>query len=163
MEIGCGCSSAQNGGPCSSLFKKETIIANLYNCREMSTTELDLVIIANIQASTKVEDANPGQKRKRSPRCSFIYKSIPICKEMFLCLYGIGHSRYRSLKEHYDINGLVPRVHGNAKKLPSNNLSHSTVEDIKTFISNYTEENGIELPGRTPSYKNSDIKLLPTS
>ena len=35
-------------------FPKDTALFNLNNCLELSTTELDLVILANIQASTHV-------------------------------------------------------------------------------------------------------------
>ena len=48
----------------------------------------------------------------------------------------------------------------NKKRLPSNTLPYSTVADIKAFMSNYVEENGVLLPGRIPGYKNDDIKLL---
>ena len=52
------------------------------------------------------------------------------------------------------------RTHGSKKRMPSNPLPHSTIVDIKAFISNYVEENGVLLPGRIPGYKNDDIKLL---
>ena len=82
---------------------------------ELSSTELDIVILANIQASAHGQEHSDeaGQKRKRRPRCSFTYKSIPICKEMFLHFYGISDSRFRLLKEHYEVHGIAPRIHGN--------------------------------------------------
>ena len=147
------------------MFSKETILSNLDNCLELTSTELDIVILVNIQASTpEHDDANPGQKRKRHPNSSFTYKSLPICKTMFLQLYGISDFRFRSLKEHYEEKGIAPRIHGNTKKLPSNALSHEHVKDIAAFISNYAEENAIVLPDRVSGYKkNDDIKLLPSS
>ena len=97
-----------------------------------------------------------------SPQCCFTYRSIPICKNMFLKLYGIGDSRFRSLKEHYETYGIYPKTHGNTKRMPSNTLTYASVEDIKTFISNYVEENGVLLPGGVPGYKKDYIKLLPS-
>ena len=133
-------------------------MANLNNCFELSTRELDLVILSNIQAVSRVE--NVGEKRCRSSRCNFLFQSKPICREMFLTLYGLSYSRFRRLKEHYYDNGLAPRTHGNTKRLPPNTLPQAVVEDVKNFLENYAEENAIALPGRIPGYKDEHIKLL---
>ena len=161
LDVGCGCSRGKNGNPCSKSFFQENILCNLNNCMELTREELDVVILSNIQACTQEHDDKVGEKR-RSPRCSFLYKSIPICKNMFLQLYGISDSRFRALKEHYDTFGISPRTHGNKNKIPHNTLSHSTVVDIQRFITNYAEENGVLLPGRIPGYKSDDIQLLPS-
>ena len=165
LNTGCGCSGGVNGSPCSESISKEAIVFNHNNCKELSSTELDMVILANIQASDHSEQhgSKAGRKHKRRSRCSFHYKSIPICKKMFLFLYCISDSRFRSLKEHYGNHGITPRMHGNTKKRPSNALPYTVVEDITAFISNYVEENAIELPGRIPGYKDDDIKLLSSS
>ena len=132
----------QKDGPCSSQFTEEAVIANLNNCLELSTKELDLVILANIQAVAHVE--NVGEKRGRSPCCNFLFKSKSICREMFLTLYGLSYSRFRRLKEHYKNNGLSSRTHGNTKRLPPNTLPHAVVEDVKVFLTNYVEDSWVQ-------------------
>lgn len=112
LKVGCKCSRGPKDGPCSSQFTEETIIANLNNCHELSSRELDLVVLANIQAVTRVE--NVGQKRNRSPRCNFLFQSMPICRDMFLILYGISDIRFRRLREHYENSGLSSRKHQKA-------------------------------------------------
>ena len=159
LESGCKCSRGPKDGPCSSQFTEE-VMGNLNNCLELSTKELDLVTLANIQAVTRFE--NIGEKRSRSPRCNFLFQSKPICREMFLTLYGLSYSRFRRLKEHYESNGLSSRTHGNTKRLPPNTLSHTVVEDVNAFLSNYAEDHAVSLPGRIPGYKDEDIKLLPS-
>ena len=57
----------------------------------------------------------------------------------------------------------APRVHGNTKTLPYNTLSISSVEYVTRFLLNYTDQNGLLLPGCIPGYSRSDIKLLPSS
>ena len=158
LQDGCKCSRGPRDGPCSSQFTEETVMSNLNNCLELSSSELDLVILANIQAVSRSEQV--GEKRNRSPRCNFLFQSKPICREMFLKLYGLSYSRFRRLKEHYEDNGLSRRNHGNCKRLPPNTLPHALVEDVKVFLANYVEENAISLPGRIPGYKEDDIKLL---
>lgn len=63
----------------------------------------------------------------------------------------------------YRNNGLVPRTHGNIRRLPSNILSYESIKDIVVFLNNYVEQNGLLLPGRVPGDSRSDIKLLPSS
>ena len=161
LQEGCGCSRGAKDGHCSDQFSEETVLANLNNCLELSSAELDLVILANIQAFTRIETI--GEKRNRSPRCNFLYQSVPICKDMFLHLYGLSYSRFRRLKEHYKSHGISQRRHGNCNRLPSNTFPQAVVEDVKSFLSNYVKENAILLPGRIPGYKNDDIKLLSSS
>ena len=158
LKGGCKCSRGPKDSPCSSQFTEEEIVANLSNCHELSSRELDLVILANIQAVTCVEVV--GQKRNRSPRCNFLFQSKPICHEMFLFMYGISDSRLRRLREHYENTGLSSRTHGNTRRLPKNTLPFSVVEDVKLFLANYAEEHAISLSGRIPGYKDEDIKLL---
>ena len=68
------------------------MLANLNNCLELTHGELDLVILAHIQALTSIEIV--GEKRKRCLRSSFSFQSKTICKDMFLNLYGISYSRF---------------------------------------------------------------------
>ena len=160
MHDSCGCTMGAKGGPCSKQFSKETVLFNLNNCLELSSRELDLIILASIQAFTRTEAI--GGKRKRSPRCSFFYQSNPICEEMFLHFYGISYSRVRRLKDHYEQHGICARSHGNTKRLPENTLPKSAIEDVHTFLVNYVEENAITLPGRIPGFKSDNVKVLPS-
>ena len=161
LEEGCKCSQGVKGGYCSQQFQKEVVLSNLNNCLELSHGELDLVILANIQAFTRI-DVIAREKRKRSAHCSFLYLNRPICKEMLLNIYGISYSRFRILKEHYEDHGICQRVHGNRKRLPHNTLPQTVTEDVKNFLTNYVEENAVLLPGRIPGFKN-DIRLLSSS
>jgi len=52
LQEGCGCSRGARDGHRSDQFPEETVLANLNNCLELSSAELDLVILANIQALT---------------------------------------------------------------------------------------------------------------
>ena len=161
LRDGCGCALGAKGGPCSGQFTETVVLFNLNNCLELSNDELDLVVLTSIQAFTHREST--GIKRSRSSRCTFYFQSVPICKEMFLHLYGLSDLRFRRLKEHYQTYGICPRIHGNTKRLPENTLSQCMVEGVHTFLTNYVEENAISLPGRIPGFKNDDIKVLSSS
>ena len=79
---------------------------------------------------------------------------------MFLHLYGIGYSRFRRLREHYQERRIYPRTHGNTKRVPKNATSKKSLEAVHAFIDNYVEENAIVLPGRFPGFKSEEIRLL---
>lgn len=121
LKDGCKCSRGPKDGPCSSQFTEEVIIANLNNCHKLSSRELDFVILANIQAVTRVKNA--GQKRNRSPRCNFLFQSKPICRHVS------GHvwDKFCRLHECYENSGLSSRTHGNTKRLPQNALPYTVV------------------------------------
>ena len=158
LQAACGCSKGIKGSQCSQQLSEVAVITNLNNAMEQSHGELDLVILANIQASTFIEIS--GEKRKRSPRCSFTFQARAICKEMFLTIHGISYLQFQRRKDHYEENGLSKRVHGSHKRLPHNATQQAVSEDVKNFLTNYVKENAVLLSGRIPGFKNDDIKLL---
>ena len=78
-------------------------------------------------------------------------------------MHAAGRKRLKNLKGSYISNDLVPRVHGNHKRLPHNTLPLEAAKHVLTFLQNYAEEHAILLPGRIPGYKRDDIQLLPSS
>lgn len=88
IQDGCGCSCRLSGIQCSSQFVQETILKNLYNCLELTHTELDSVVLANIQAFMVIEGTR--EKRKRNPSFAFLYQSCQLQCTTHLIL----HSRY---------------------------------------------------------------------
>ena len=98
LRDGCGCSRGVKGGPCCQQFSEKLVLSNVNNCLELTRVELDLVILGNIQAVAKIDFI--GKERKERSRCSFLFQNIPICKDMFLHLYGLSYSRFRRLKGH---------------------------------------------------------------
>ena len=161
LRSGCGYSRGSKGVQCSRNFSEETVMSNLNNCLELTAAELDLVVLANIQVFSR--DEYIGGKRSRSSRFNYQYRSILICKEMFLHLYGISDSRLHRLKEHYDKYGIFLRTHGNTKRLPSNTLPQLVTENVHNFLANYVEEIAIVLFGRIPGFKSDEVKVLPSS
>ena len=61
IDDGCGCRRGSKGIQCSNQFRVKTVLFNLYNCLELFHTELDLVVLANIQAFKSTEET--GDKR----------------------------------------------------------------------------------------------------
>ena len=83
-----------------------------------------------------------------------------VCNRIYVPL--IGRDRLGNIKACYLASGLVPRIHGNTKRLPHNTLGFVVVKNVLRFISNYAEQHAILLPGRIPGYKRDDLQLLPS-
>ena len=67
------------------------------------------------------------QLRQRSS-CTYMHNGNQICEKMFRILHGIGRTRLKNLKKNVCTHGLSLRVHGNARRIPSNVTSLSSVE-----------------------------------
>ena len=105
-----GCTCGPKGSPCSRQFPEEVILYDLNICLELLSHELDLVILANIEAFTNTKTI--GSKSKL-PRSGFYNQSQPICKDMFLHFYGLSYSHLKRLKEHYQDHGISFRTCAN--------------------------------------------------
>ena len=81
---------------------------------------------------------------------------------MFTFMHTISEKRLRNLRESLSTNGLTPR-HGNTKRLSSNTINFEDTKRTINFFIAHTEVNAILLPGQIPSYKRSDLQLLPSS
>ena len=92
---------------------------------------------------------------------SFYHRGIRICRKTYLFLHSIGIKRYKNLRANLTINGILPRVHGNIRRVPVHAFRLEETQIVARFITNYTEDNGIHLPGRIPGFKKTDIQLLP--
>ena len=107
------------------------------NCHELSSTELDLVVLRAIQSSLncgEVSESGRLEKKRERTRMTFFFHGKRICKEEFLFLHCISRTKFCSLVKHYKKNGLTLRSHGNKKRLPSSTFSVETVDNVVKFI-----------------------------
>ena len=151
---------------CSATLSIDDITECRNNCSELSSTELDLVILGIIHSSLNCSETTISgrvEKTRQSTRMSFSYHGKRICKKTFLLLHCLQYFWFHSLVKHYKKNGLTLRTHGNAKRLPSSASSIETVERVVKFIKNVAEKQALLLPGRVPGLKRIDVKLLPSN
>ena len=157
QERNSGCSHGRNKGPCCRSLDFQDVIVHRMQCIELTSGELDLVIMASIQSLTKATSS------KKRPRTNYFFKGQQVCRDTFQLLHGVGRERLSNLRKHLRENGLVARRHGNTSRLPHNVLSQDVLQRTVTFIKNFASEQGIALPGRVPQFKNFDVQLLPSS
>ena len=133
------------------------------NCSELSSAELDLIILGIIHSSLNCNETSISErveKNRQSTRMCFFYHRKRICKKPFLFLHCLQSYRFHSLVRHYRKNRLTLRTHGNSKRLPSRATSTETVEQVVKFIKNVAETQALLLPGRVPGFKRIEVKLL---
>lgn len=167
-ERTCRCKKA-DGKPCSSLFPLEHYIDMRSQASLMTHQELDLVLLGSLMTTLHDHDTTVARGRhkpaKRTKITShFMHNGYHVCINTFAFLFGIGaNHRIKAIKKHYLENGMESRVHKNTKRLPSKTASYEDICALVKFLQNYAETNAILLPGRIPSYKRDDIKLLPSN
>lgn len=149
----CKCKLGPDEKACSLTLTLDNFVDSQNNCKELSSTELDLVLLGTIQSSLNCNDTSISgrvEKNRQRARMAYFYHGKRICMKTFLFLHGIHSNWLYSLVRHYWKNGLTLRVRGNAKRLPSSASSAETVEQVVKFIKNTAEEQAFLLPGRVP-------------
>jgi len=81
LQEGCGCSRGSKGGPCSREFREKPVLFNLNNGLKLTRGELNLIILANIQAFTRNDGI--GTKRSGTSRCTYQFQSVQFAKRGF--------------------------------------------------------------------------------
>ena len=157
LETGCGCKYGEEGQECISNFAQE----EFKNCRnyftELTKEERDLFILSHLFINRA-----PG-KVNENKRIPYRIYGKPVCKTTFLYLLNISKNLLQNVSQHYNSEGLTPRVHGNKGRLPSNTSSFETTSHVKTFISEYAANHALPLPGRIPGYRDESISLISSS
>ena len=158
------CKLAADDKPCSTTLKIDDFVDCRNNCRELSSTKLDLVILGAIQCSLNCHETSTSgrtEKNRQYTRMGYYYQVQRLCTRTFLFLHCLHRNRFYSLVKHHK-NGLSLQVHWNKNRLSSSTSSAETVEQVVKFILNTAEEQALLLPGRVPGFKRIDVKLLPS-
>ena len=162
----CGCSKA-NGKPCSTLFSEEHYADLRAQAAFLTHEQLDLVILGSVMATIHTDDSILHGRHKPAKRqktmMTFMHHGHHLCSTTYNFLHGLGTHRVKHVRKSYLENGLAPRTHGNSNRVPHNALSYTDLCNLVKFIQNYAEQHAILLPGRIPTYKRDDYKLLPSS
>ena len=170
VNHGCSCSLGPGGGNCCRQFSYTHYAEMRSWCAELTSAELDLVMLGQAMANTNTSDLTirsvqhhhqPHERQRTSS--TYYHQGQQVYRDTLLFLHGIKAGKFRALRRHLRENGLVPRVHGNSGRAPKHALTFADVKQVVGFITNYAEDHAILLPGRIPGYKRSNLQLLPCS
>lgn len=170
MKHGCNCCMGAGGSPCCKRFSFAHYHEMRCSCAELTREQKDLVIKAQVLALTNTSintihstEHRHSEKERQREHTAYLHQEQRICYRTFLFLHGIGKFAFTAIKKSCREDCLVPRIHGNTKRAPVNALSYEELTCVVSFIRNYSEDHAIQLPGRIPGYKRSDLQLLPCS
>ena len=126
-----------------------------------------LLILGQIMALSNFSEITYNKNKKSIQRqkkyTKYFHYGQQVCPVTFHFLHIIVRKLLKNLTHHFKENELIPRVHGNTKRPPKHALSFSSIEYVVQFLVNYADRSAILFPGRVPGYRNTDLKLLPSS
>ena len=100
---------------------------------------------------------------KRRVYVDYYFHGKRVCKSTYTSAHAVGLKRFKNSMSHFDKNGLVPRVHGNTERLPSNTIPFAKTQSIIQFIQHFATVHALPLPGRLPGrYSDEKALLLPS-
>ena len=80
-------------------------------------------------------------------------------------MLGIGRTHFENVRNHLATNGIIPRVHGNIKRVPQwktkLTIDIDVATAVKNFLENYAEIHGLPSPGRNVNRITQSLTLLP--
>ena len=165
VELTCGCNLGPKKTPCSNQLSLSTISQTRNNCLQLTRSELDLVIMAQVNAFRTSAVDKPSTYRGKSdtfrPYTGYSMHGLRICRKTFSFLHTVGKERMENLCSTVDKDGVVGRVHGNSKLPRHNKISYTEVSRVRDFIQNVASVHGLPLPGRLPNQEDKVI-LLPS-
>src|SRR5690242_11800041 len=78
---------------------------------------------------------------------------------------NIHRTYFENIRNHLISNGLLPRIHGNIKRMPQWKtnmvIDKNVAEIVKNFLENYAEVHGLPSPGRSINRVTQSIVFLP--
>ena len=90
LRKGCGCTYSDKESPCSCTIPLERIVDCRNNYAELTSTELDLVVLGNIHGSIKCDEvSHSGRTEKNTPanQDPFFFYGKRICLKNF-CFFA---------------------------------------------------------------------------
>lgn len=85
----CDCKFGPKSTACSTLFDREVIATTRMNCREMRKSQLDLVVLANLEAHQ-----HPHATRSH---IDYYFGGHKVCRNFFLFVHSLGSKRFKNL------------------------------------------------------------------
>ena len=131
----CECALRDNGDSCSSTIKIEVIFDCRNNLAVLSSTELNLVILAMIHCAINcdhVSDSGGAETMRQRTRMPFHFHSHRVCLKTFLFIHRLHKTRFYSCAKHYRLSGLYMHTYTYFMYAPNSQYSSraSTFEKI---------------------------------
>ena len=126
LSEGCGCRFAPKDTQCCLLLERSGISKCRQDCLQLENSELDLVVLSCIHSHLSLPN-QPTQHVSHHPtgissptRSEYFVRGVTVCRDPFLFVHALSHSRYERLIQHYKQVGLCSRMRGNKGRTEHN-------------------------------------------
>ena len=164
LRRGCGCSF-----DCYKQFTDEEIFRVRLQMQELEKPLRDFYLLGKLQILSRGAEASVSHSRQTSSTkrqrvtYQYAYDHRVVCKAAFCFIHCIGEKVLKNLSKHLKDNGVVPREHGNKRRLPLNSFSFETVQNMVEFIRNYATVFGLPQPAARRGRASTAPVYLPAS
>ncbi|KAG9291285.1 hypothetical protein G9A89_021787 [Geosiphon pyriformis] len=125
----------------------------------LSRSEQDIFLMAQLKAMNGGGITASRRLKKKT------HRNTPLCQKTYLNMLGISRTHFENVRNHLATNGIIPRVHGNVKKVPrwktKITIDITVATSVKNFLENYAEIHGLPSPGRNVNRITQSLTLLP--
>ena len=151
---------------CSKKIPREKF-AELHEAfQALSRPEQDIFLMAQLKAMNggEITASRRLKQKTRTNKRTFYYwdRNMPLYQKTYLNMLGI---HFENVRNHLATNGIIPRVHGNIKRVPrwktKITIDITVATAVKNFLENYAEIHGLPSPGRNVNRITQSLTLLP--
>ncbi|CAG8802773.1 20075_t:CDS:2 [Gigaspora margarita] len=129
--------------------------------KAMSISESNFFFLGIIHANIRKPELVDGTPKSRMTT-KYSFEGTEICQEAWFLIHGIGTTRWKSLREHYQKNGLVQKFHNLTGRNSNDAISFVIVLFVLKFIINFAKIHGLPSPGRSFRDDTKNIIFLPS-
>src|SRR6185312_6186284 len=112
LEVGCNCG-------CSKMIPREKFAELREAFQVLSRSEQDIFLMAQLKTMNggEITASRRLKQKTRTNKRTFYYwdRNMPLYQKTYLNMLGI---HFENVRNHLATNGVIPRVHGNVKKVP---------------------------------------------
>ncbi|CAC5421787.1 LSM14 [Mytilus coruscus] len=119
-----------------SIFREQAYDVSL-SAREFTKAERYIYLLSKLENLEITDSVFRGGKRERK-RYRYSFQGVEICEFTWRNVYNIGRSKFKSLKQHLNENGVTPRSHGLSGRKSNRGHSFEVIENTIKFIKRFT-------------------------
>ena len=130
---------------CMAPFERDVVESHILTVREMNKDEKEMYIMGVLR-EIGVDKQKTWRGDRKRKRYGYEFQNKRVCRQSFQFIYDIGKHSLTNLITHMNLNGKVPRVHGNRGRSPHHALKYREIKYCVDFLVNYSDQFGLPQP-----------------
>ncbi|CAG8608132.1 25072_t:CDS:2, partial [Racocetra persica] len=114
--------------------------------RKLSKTECNMFMLGMLHTMARSKDG----KEKQYLTVKYTFNDSEICEKAFQTIYSLSDKKWKTIRNHYRVNGIKPIVNALSGRRSYHALSFLVILNVLTFIINYANCHGLPSPVKPP-------------